>query len=155
MLEAGGEAVRIVIGSDHAGFELKQFVKERLLSWGHEVQDVGTYSEASVDYPDFARAACREVLSGGAERAVLVCGSGVGMSMAANRHRGVRAVLCTDLYLARYSRLHNDANVLCLPGRLMGKGLCEEVLKVWLETPFEGGRHERRVRKLDDEGGAP
>jgi ribose 5-phosphate isomerase B len=90
-----------------------------------------------------------KVLDGEADRAVLVCGSGVGMSMAANRFRGIRAVLCMDLYLARFSRLHNDANVLCLPGRLMGKGLAEEVVRTWLETPFEGGRHQRRVEKMD------
>lgn len=142
--------MRVIVGSDHAGFEMKEFVKGLLLRWGHAVQDVGTDSDASVDYPDFAQAACRKLLGGEAERAVLVCGSGVGMSMAANRFRGIRAVLCTDLYLARFSRLHNDANVLCLPGRLMGKGLAEEVLKTWLETPFEGGRHEKRVKKMDE-----
>lgn len=141
--------MKVAIGSDHAGFELKEYVKALLQGLGHEVADVGTHSEASVDYPDFANAACGEVLRGRAERAVLVCGSGVGMSMAANRHRGIRAVLCTGLYLARFSRLHNDANVLCLPGRLMGKGLAEEVVKTWFATPFEGGRHQRRVEKLD------
>ena len=141
--------MKVVIGSDHAGFELKEYVKALLAGMGLEVSDVGAHSEASVDYPDFAHAACREVLDGKAERAVLVCGSGVGMSMAANRHRGIRAVLCTDLYLAKFSRLHNDANVLCLPGRLMGEGLAEEVVKTWIATEFEGGRHERRVRKLD------
>jgi ribose 5-phosphate isomerase B len=105
-----------------------------------------------VDYPDFAQAACRRVLAGEAERGVLVCGSGIGMTMAANRFKGIRAALCWDLYTARFSRLHNNANVLCLPGRLMGKGLAEEVLRVWVETPFEGGRHERRVAKLDEAG---
>jgi ribose 5-phosphate isomerase B len=141
--------MKLVIGCDHAGFELKEYVKALLSKLGHGVLDVGTDSEASVDYPDYAQAACRAVLEGKAERAILVCGSGVGMSMAANRFRGIRAVLCTDLYLARFSRLHNDANVLCLPGRLMGKGLAEEVVKTWLEAPFEGGRHERRVQKMD------
>ncbi len=149
--------MRIAVAADHAGFEMKEFVRRWLAEAGHEVADVGAFSETSVDYPDFARPACAKVLSGEADRAVLVCGSGVGMSMAANRFRGIRAVLCADLYLARYSRLHNDANVLCLPGRLMGKGLCEEVLRVWMETPFEGGRHARRVAKLDemDRGGSP
>ena len=141
--------MKLAIGCDHAGFELKEYVKALLFKLGQEVLDVGTDSEASVDYPDYAQAACRAVLEGKAQRAVLVCGSGVGMSMAANRFRGIRAVLCTDLYLAKFSRLHNDANVLCLPGRLMGKGLAEEVVKTWLETPFEGGRHERRVKKMD------
>lgn len=141
--------MRIAVGSDHAGYELKEWVRGLLTSLGHEVEDVGTDGESSVDYPDFARAACVKVLDGEADRAVLVCGSGVGMSMAANRFRGIRAVLCMDLYLARFSRLHNDANVLCLPGRLMGKGLAEEVVRTWLETPFEGGRHQRRVEKMD------
>jgi ribose 5-phosphate isomerase B len=149
--------MRIAVAADHAGFEMKEFVRRWLADAGHEVTDLGAFSEASVDYPDFAGPACARLLSGDADRAVLVCGSGVGMSMAANRFRGIRAVLCTDLYLARFSRLHNDANVLCLPGRLMGKGLCEEVLRVWIETPFEGGRHARRVAKIDgpDDGGAP
>ena len=138
-----------MIAADHAGLEMKEFVKGLLVRQGHEVEDVGTYDGASVDYPDFAQAACRKVLAGEAERAVLVCGSGVGMRIAANRFHGIRAVLCTGLYLARFSRLHNDANVLCLPGRLMGKGLAEEVVRVWMETPFEGGRHLRRVEKMD------
>ncbi len=141
--------MKVVVASDHAGFDLKEHVKELLESLGHEVADEGTRSRDSVDYPDFAQAACRKVLAGEAERAVLVCGSGVGMSMAANRFRGIRAVLCTDLYLARFSRLHNDANVLCLPGRLMGEGLADEVVRTWMETPFEGGRHQRRVEKMD------
>jgi ribose 5-phosphate isomerase B len=141
--------MKIAMGSDHAGLEMKEFVKKLLVGQSHEIDDVGTHDGASVDYPDFAQAACRKVLSGDAERAILVCGSGVGMSMAANRFKGIRAVLCTDLYLARFSRLHNDANVLCLPGRLMGTGLAEEVLRVWMTTPFEGGRHLRRVEKMD------
>jgi ribose 5-phosphate isomerase B len=141
--------MKIAMGSDHAGLEMKEFVKKLLDGQGHEIQDVGTHDGGSVDYPDFAQEACRKVLSGDAERAILVCGSGVGMSMAANRFKGIRAVLCTDLYLARFSRLHNDANVLCLPGRLMGQGLAEEVVRVWLETPFDGGRHLRRVEKMD------
>ncbi len=141
--------MRLALAADHAGLELKRHLAGFLASLGHAVEDLGTHGSDSVDYPDFAAAACRKVLAGEADRAVLVCGSGVGMSMAANRHRGIRAVLCTDLYLARYSRLHNDANVLCLPGRLMGAGLAEEVVRVWLDTAFEGGRHRRRVEKLD------
>ncbi len=141
--------MRIALASDHAGLELKEHVKGLLAGQGHQVVDVGTHTKDSVDYPDFAQAACGRLLAGDVDRAILVCGSGVGMSMAANRFKGIRAVLCTDLYLARYSRLHNDSNVLCLPGRLMGQGLAEEVVKVWLETPFEGGRHQKRVEKLD------
>jgi ribose 5-phosphate isomerase B len=141
--------VRIALASDHAGFKLKEFLKGFLGGLGHHVDDLGADGTTSVDYPDFAKAACRGVLDGTDERAILVCGSGVGMSMAANRFKGIRAVLCTDLYIARFSRLHNDANVLCLPGRLMGEGLAEEVCKIWLATPFEGGRHARRLEKLD------
>jgi ribose 5-phosphate isomerase B len=141
--------MKVAVASDHAGLELKEHAKAFLSKLGHEVVDMGTHSEESVDYPDFAQSACRKLLGGEAERAVLVCGSGIGMSMAANRFRGIRAALCSDLYSARYSRLHNDSNVLCLPGRLMGKGLAEEVLKIWMSTEFEGGRHGRRVNKLD------
>ncbi len=141
--------MKLLLGADHAGFELKEHVKKFLESLGHIVLDEGTHSEESVDYPYFAQAVCRRLLAKEADRAVLVCGSGVGMSMAANRYNGIRAVLCTGLYIARYSRLHNDANVLCLPGRLMGKGLAEEVVRTWLETPFEGGRHQRRVEEMD------
>jgi ribose 5-phosphate isomerase B len=113
------------------------------------VVDLGPHGTDSVDYPEYAFRVCRKVLDGEAERGILVCGSGAGMSMAANRVKGIRAILCTDLFLARFSRLHNDANVLCLPGRLMGTALAEEVVKTWLETPFEGGRHQRRVEKID------
>lgn len=143
--------MRIALAADHAGFGLKDHLRGFLVGLGHRVEDLGTSGPVSVDYPDFAKAACAKVLSGDADRAVLVCGSGVGMSIAANRFRGIRAVLCTDLYLARFSRLHNDANVLCLPGRLMGAGLAEEVCRTWLETPFEGGRHLRRLDKLDQD----
>lgn len=142
--------MKVVVGSDHAGWKLKEFVKKALQERGYEVADVGTNSEESVDYPDFAAAACKVVLEGKAERAVLVCGAGVGMSMTANRFRGIRAVLCTGLYLAKYSRLHNDANVLCLPGRLMGEGLAAEILESWFSTPFEDGRHARRIKKMDN-----
>jgi len=142
--------MKVAVASDHAGWKLKEFAKKTLEKRGFEVADLGTHSEESVDYPDFAAAACRMVLEGGAERAVLVCGSGIGMSMTANRFRGIRAALCTGLYLAKYSRLHNDANVLCLPGRLMGEGLTAEILEKWFSTPFEGGRHERRTAKMDN-----
>ncbi len=141
--------MKLAIGADHAGFELKESVKAFLEEMGHDVVDVGTHSRGSVDYPDFARVACRKVLDGEVERAVLVCGTGVGMSMAANRFEGIRAVLCTNQYLARFSRLHNDANVICLPGRLMEAGIAEQILKTWLSTEFEGGRHQRRLLKLE------
>jgi ribose 5-phosphate isomerase B len=141
--------VRIALASDHAGFELKEYLKGFLAELGHDIDDLGTAGTTSVDYPDFAKAACHRVLDGAAQRAILVCGSGVGMSIAANRFKGIRAVLCMDLTIARFSRLHNDANVLCLPGRLMGKGLAEEVCRTWLDTPFEGGRHAKRLEKID------
>ena len=142
--------MKVAVASDHAGWKLKKFVKRTLEERGFEVVDLGTHSEESVDYPDFAAAACEKVLEGKAERAVLCCGSGVGMSMTANRFRGIRAVLCTGIYLAKYSRLDNNANVLCLPGRLMGEELAAEVLETWFSTPFEGGRHERRTKKMDN-----
>jgi ribose 5-phosphate isomerase B len=147
--------VRIALASDHAGFELKEHLKRFLPGLGHVIEDLGTGSTASVDYPDFARAACSRLLSGHVERAILVCGSGVGMSIAANRMTGIRAVLCTDLYLARFSRLHNNTNVLCLPGRVIGVGLAEEICRTWFETPFEGGRHSRRLEKIDASGDPP
>jgi ribose 5-phosphate isomerase B len=142
--------MKVAVASDHAGLELKEYAKTVLAKLGHEVVYLGSHSEESVDYPDFAQSACRKVLGGEADRAVLVCGSGIGMSMAANRFKGIRAALCDGLYTARFSRLHNDANVLCLPGRLMRKGLAEAVLKLWFSTEFEGGRHGRRVKKLDE-----
>lgn len=142
--------MRLAIGSDHAGYRLKTHLATFAEGLGHAVQDHGTGSDQPADYPAIAGSVCRGILEGHADRGILVCGSGVGMSMAANRYPGIRAVLGMDLYLARYSRLHNDANVLCLPGRLMAEGLAEEVVKTWLETPFEGGRHQRRVDMLDE-----
>jgi len=144
--------MKIAIGSDHAGFDMKKHIMGFLSKAGEEVADMGPFDESPVDYPDYAAKVCGEILSGRCERGILVCGSGVGMSIAANRHRGIRAVLCTSLYLAEYSRLHNDSNVLCLPGRLMEKDFAEQVVGKWLETGFEGGRHERRVKKLDELG---
>jgi ribose 5-phosphate isomerase B len=141
--------MKIAIGSDHAGFELKSFVKSYLEKKEHFIKDFGADSEESVDYPDFAKKVCEAVLFEGFERGILICGTGVGMSISANRFKGIRAVLCQDLYTAEYSRLHNDANVLCLPGRLIGKGLAEKILDVWLSVNFEGGRHKRRIDKID------
>ncbi|MFB3851138.1 MAG: ribose 5-phosphate isomerase B [Acidobacteriota bacterium] len=142
--------MRIAIASDHAGYELKKFIKDYLQKSGRAVEDFGTDSEESVDYPDFAKKVCEAVLSKGFERGILVCGSGVGMSISANRFKGIRAVLCQDLYTAEYSRLHNNSNVLCLPGRLIGKGLAEKILEVWLKTKFEGGRHLKRIEKIEE-----
>ena len=141
--------MKLSVAADHGGFELKEAVVRHLRGLGHEVADHGTHSTDSCDYSDFVPAVCQDVRLGRSAFGILVCTTGVGMSIAANRFRGIRAVLCTDLYLAKYSRLHNDANVLCLPGRLLGEGLAEEICRIWLDTPFEGGRHLRRLEKLD------
>lgn len=138
----------IAIGSDHAGYSLKERLKTWLAADGHRVIDHGTHSTESVDYPDYAAAVAESVGSGEAERGVLVCGSGVGMAMAANKVAGVRAVAAQDADVARLSRQHNDANVLTLGARLTAPARALELVQTWLATPFEGGRHERRVDKL-------
>jgi RpiB/LacA/LacB family sugar-phosphate isomerase len=140
--------VKIAIGSDHAGFELKTCLREILEREKHAVVDVGTGSEDSVDYIDFGVKVARLVSGGQVERGILVCGTGVGMSITANKIRGVRAALVQDLFTAIQSRRHVDANVLVLGGRVIGKGLAEEIMKSWLNEPFEGGRHARRVEKI-------
>lgn len=141
--------MRIVIGSDHAGFRLKQHLVATLRELGHEPLDLGTTSEASVDYPPFCAAVARAVVRGEAERGVVVGGSGQGEQLAANKVRGARAALCNDLYTARMSRQHGDANVLSLGGRIVAEGLADEILELWLSTEFEGGRHQRRMEQLD------
>jgi ribose 5-phosphate isomerase B len=141
--------VKIAIGSDHAGFELKDYLKGTLQKEKQTVIDVGTGSEDSVDYPDFGIRVARLVSEGQVDRGVLVCGTGVGMSITANKVRGVRAALVHDLFTAIQSRRHVDANVLVLGGRVIGKGLAAEMLKAWLNEPFEGGRHALRLQKLD------
>ena len=138
----------IVIAADHAGFALKETLKATLQTRGFEVRDLGTHDTESVDYPDFADALASALANGGARRGVLLCGTGIGASIAANRHRGVRAALCHDAETARMSRLHNDANVLVLGGRVTPSDVAVECLHIFLDTPFEGGRHERRVAKL-------
>ena len=140
--------MRIVIGSDHAGFELKEALQQWLHEAGHEVIDVGTDSDASCDYPVFGAAVAREVAAGDADRGVAVCGSGLGICMAANKIPGVRAATCHDEVTAEMSRRHNDLNVLCLSAEMIGPELQEKMLRTWLETPFEGGRHARRVAKI-------
>jgi ribose 5-phosphate isomerase B len=142
----------IVVGSDHAGFKLKEYLKDRLAAWGHAVEDVGAHSTESCDYPAFGAAVGRRVVAlGDGARGVAVCGSGVGISIAANKVRGVRAALVSEPTAARLSRQHNDANVICFGERLIGQAVAEEALRVWLETPFEGGRHARRVALLEDD----
>jgi ribose 5-phosphate isomerase B len=140
--------VKIAIGADHAGFELKEHLKGVLSAAGHEVADLGTDSTAPVDYPPICAAVAREVVTARAERGIVIGGSGQGEQLAANKVRGARASLCNDLYTARLARLHNDANVLSIGARVVGTGLAEEVLRTWLETDFEGGRHARRVAQL-------
>ena len=142
--------MRIAIGADHAGFKLKQHVVEFLRRMGHEVDDRGTDSEDSVDYPGICADVGREVVAGRADRGIVLGGSGQGEQIAANKVPGVRAALCNDLYTARMSREHNDANVLAMGGRIVAPGLADEIVKLWLETPFEGGRHQRRIEQITD-----
>jgi ribose 5-phosphate isomerase B len=140
--------VRIAIGSDHAGYLLKQHLVGTLKDLGHEVDDQGTHSEEPVDYPPICAGVGRTVVSGEADRGIVLGGSGQGEQMAANKVRGVRAALCNDLYTARLSRQHNDANVLSIGGRIVAFGLADEILSLWLSTEFEGGRHVRRVAQI-------
>ncbi|RMG11222.1 MAG: ribose 5-phosphate isomerase B [Deltaproteobacteria bacterium] len=139
---------RIVLGSDHAGVHLKDRLVERLAAAGHAVDDVGTHGTESVDYPDFARAAAEKVSRGEAELGILVCGTGLGVSIAANKVPGIRAAVCRSEYEARMARQHNDANVLCLGERVTGIGLAEAIVDAFLAAHFEGGRHARRVEKI-------
>ena len=141
----------IIIGSDHAGFALKERLKRELHRLGVRYRDAGPASAEAVDYPDYAHEVAGAVSRGEAEKGLLVCGSGQGMAMAANRHQGVRAAVPWDEETARLSREHNDANVLALGARTLPAGEAERILEVWLKTPFAGGRHERRVRKIDRE----
>ncbi|HJR26735.1 MAG TPA: ribose 5-phosphate isomerase B [Acidimicrobiales bacterium] len=140
--------MKVAIGADHAGFDLKVHLVAELERLGHEVIDLGTHDTSSVDYPPICAAVGRNVADGKADRGIVLGGSGQGEQMAANKVHGVRAALCNDLYTARMSREHNDANVLAIGGRIVADGLASEILEVWLATPFEGGRHERRVAQI-------
>lgn len=140
----------IIIGSDHAAFGLKEKIKDLLFNLGYGVEDAGTDNEASVNYPDFGKKVAGAVSRGEYAKGILLCGTGLGMSMTANRFKGVRAALCSDIFSARMSRQHNDANILVLGGRLVGDILAFELVKTWLDTPFEGGRHLDRIKALDD-----
>lgn len=139
---------RIAIGADHAGYRLKEFVKKLLEDKGFEVIDVGTHSEERCHYPEYAKKVAKMVSEGEVPRGILVCGSGIGMSIVANKFKGVRAALCHNIYSAKYSRLHNDSNVLCLGGRVTGEDLTREIVETWLNTPFEGGRHQERLNLI-------
>jgi ribose 5-phosphate isomerase B len=152
MFFLGGLAIskeRITIACDHAGLSLKGDIKELLKKKGYEVDDLGTNSSESVDYPDYGHLMAQKIISGEAKRGILICGTGIGMSITANRYIGVRAALCSDSYSARMSRMHNDSNVLVIGGRVTGTSLAEEIVSVWLETDFEGGRHAKRLDKID------
>jgi ribose 5-phosphate isomerase B len=140
--------VRIAIGADHAGFLLKEYLKDTLQRLGHAIDDYGTDSEAPVDYPPICVEVARAVAEGRADRGIVVGGSGQGEQIAANKVTGIRAALCNDLYTARLSRQHNDANVLSMGGRIVARGLADEILTLWLETAFEGGRHQRRLDQI-------
>ena len=145
--------MRIAVGSDHAGFTMKQILAEHLRELGHEIVDCGTHSEDRVDYPDFGAAVGRAVAGGEAEAGLCVCGSGIGIAMAANKIAGIRAATAHDVTSARLARAHNDANVLCFGQRLVGPDVARDALDAWLTTTFEGGRHVGRVEKLDALGG--
>ena len=150
--------MKVAIGSDHAGYELKEHLV-RLLTGQYELVDMGTNGPESVDYPDYAIKVARLVARGEVDRGMLICGTGIGMSIAANKVAGVRAALAFDLYTAAQSRRHVDANILVLGAQVTGKGLAAEVARTWLETPFEGGRHQKRIDKIkrleDDFHGCP
>lgn len=142
--------MKIAMASDHGGIHLKEHLKAYLENKGIEVVDHGTYTEESCDYPDFAEKLCLDITSGksGADRGILICGTGIGISIAANKCKGIRAALCADVFSAKMSREHNNANVLCMGERTTGVGLAEMITDVWLETEFAGGRHARRVDKI-------
>jgi len=139
----------IIIGSDHAAFELKEKIKAYLLGKGYLVEDAGTYSTASVSYVDYGRKVAGEVSQGKFSRGILLCGTGLGMSMVANRFRNVRAALCSDIFSVKMSRVHNDSNILVLGGRILGDILAFELVQTWLDTGFEGGRHLERIQSID------
>ena len=140
--------MRVAIGADHAGFLLKEHLKQTLQRLGHSVEDLGTNSEASVDYPPICMAVGRAVVEGRADRGIVLGGSGQGEQIAANKVPGVRAALCNDLYTARLSREHNDAYVLSMGGRIVAFGLADEILELWLKTAFAGGRHQQRIDQI-------
>ena len=140
---------RIIIGCDHAAYRLKETLKTAMKAQGIAVTDIGTHNEASMDYPDTGKTVAEKVSSGEYERGILMCGTGLGMSMVANKYPHVRAALCNDLFSAAMSRRHNNANILVMGGRVIGDILALEILKTWLETPFEAGRHQRRLDMFD------
>ena len=141
--------MKYFIATDHAGIEFKAFVKELLEKREIEVVDLGPFDTKRVDYPDFAHALCKEVAKDNTSKGILICGTGIGMSIAANKNKGIRAALCHDAYTAQMAREHNDANVLCMGARVVGLGVAESIVDAWLDSTFEGGRHQQRVDKLE------
>jgi ribose 5-phosphate isomerase B len=142
----------LAIASDHAGFELKERLKEALSEWGRAFEDLGTHDDGSTDYPDYAHRLAEGVATGRFAAGILVCGTGNGMCMAANRHAGIRAAVCTDAFTANAARAHNDANVLCIGSRVTAEELALEITRLFLEGSFEGGRHQRRIEKIEVSG---
>lgn len=143
------ETKKIIIGSDHAGFNLKNKIINYLTGEGYEVVDNGTHSSISVDYPIIAKDTAKKVASGEFERGILICGSGIGMSIVANKIKGIRAVVCSDTTSAKFSRLHNNCNILCFGERIVGEYLAKDICKIWLETEFEAERHLKRVNMIE------
>lgn len=144
------ENLRIAIGSDHGGYEYKEQIVSHLKEKGYECVDVGTYSSDSCDYPVIARTVTTKIIAGEADRGILICGTGIGMSIVANKVKGIRAALCGDTFSARASRAHNNSNVLCLGERVIGINLAMDIVDIWLESKFEGGRHQRRVDMMEN-----
>lgn len=142
--------MKIAVAGDHGGFALKEKIAAYLEEAGYEVENLGTYSEDSVDYPEYGKKCAEAVISGQADRGIVVCGTGIGISIAANKVHGARCALCTSVHMAEMTRRHNDANMLALGGRTTEEGLALEIVKTWLETEFEGGRHQRRVDMLNN-----
>ena len=148
LISSGVNILNIAVASDHGGYSLKEKIKRHLEGMGINVIDFGTDGEASVDYPDFGEAAAKAVAGGEADKGIICCGTGIGISLAANKVSGIRCAVVSDTYSAKMSRAHNNANMLSLGERVVGKGLALEIVDVWLKTEFEGGRHERRVEKI-------
>lgn len=142
--------MKIVLASDHGGFQLKEAIKEHLNNSEHEIIDIGVYNTDSVDYPDYGKRAAEMVADKEVDKGIIICGTGIGISIAANKVKGIRCALCTNEFMARMSRMHNNANMLALGERVIGKGVALDIVDTWLLTEFEGGRHENRVNKLMD-----
>ena len=142
--------MKIALGCDHGGFSHKNAIYEYLQKNGYDVIDFGIYEEKAVDYPDIAQKVCRSIQSGECDRGILICGTGIGMSLAANKFKGIRAAACSEHFSAKYTRLHNDATILCLGGRVIGIGTALELTDLFVKTDFEGGRHQNRVNKITE-----